>query len=195
MELYHGTTIDITDGFLKPHKAFETYDYKPAVYFADKFEIALLYTTNPIKAYLQNQKRADKVNAFCNYFKVDEKENKVIVSECYAGMLEEVYDRQGYIYTFNCDSADKHKRFSVYEFLEPVVFDKKLLIPNVLSELEKSNNIIIKRFNDLSFVEKRNLYDSISERANACESQGEVDYFKEKFKGIDSIQNFLRLRT
>lgn len=198
MELYHGTTTNITDEFLKPHKPFETYEYNPIICFTDKKALALLYTTNPIRAYFKNQNIAGRANAFSDYFKFCEKENRVVVCECYEGMLEEVYNISAYLYTFEYDGAINKESSIGYEFNEPIKYEKKIFIPNVLSELlelEKLNIVKIIRFNDLDFNIKSLLYDNIAHRANACENQGEVEFFKEKFKGINSVLNYLHLNT
>lgn len=61
--------------------------------------------------------------------------------------------------------------------------------------LEKKDKIKIIRFEDMSFNVKNELYDSISDRANSCEHQCEIDFFKEKFKNVQTIQNYLRLKN
>lgn len=200
MELYHGTTINISDEFLRPHKPFETYGYKPIICFTDKRAIALLYSSNPIRTYFKKHKIVGKANAFSDYFRFDEKENKVVVCECYEGMLEEVYNIPAYLYIFEYDNSNlEDSDHSLgYEFYDPVKYDKKIFIPNVLSELlelEKINIVKIKRFADLSCNEKSLLYDNIAHRAHACENQGEVEFFKERFKGISTVLNYLHLNN
>jgi len=196
MKLYHGTTANISDEFLKPHKPFETYEYKPTIFFSNKLAIALLYSINPIRSYIQKKKLTGRANAFSNYFKYNKKENKVVVCEYYDGMLEEVYNERSFIYVINENNLNEDNETTSFEFYEPKKYDEKIIIPNVLNELikyEKANIIKIIRFNELTTDDKSLLYDAIADRANACENQCEIDFFKEKFKDIYTIQNALHL--
>ena len=200
MRLYHGSSINIKDEYLSPHKPFKTYDYKSSIYFSDKIEIALLYSINPIMNYIKLNNKEEKANAFSSYFKYDRENNITILYECYKGMLNEVYNNPSYIYIVDVEEsvANEHIEFNSYRFFTPIKYLKKIYIPNVLDELlklEKKDKIKIIRFEDMSFNVKNELYDSISDRANSCEHQCEIDFFKEKFKNVQTIQNYLRLKN
>ena len=115
-------------------------------------------------------------------------------------MLNEVYNNPSYIYIVDVEEsvANEHIEFNSYRFFAPIKYLKKIYIPNVLDELlklEKKDKIKIIRFEDMSFNVKNELYDSISDRANSCEHQCEIDFFKEKFKNVQTIQNYLRLKN
>lgn len=201
MRLYHGSSINIKDEYLSPHKPFKTYDYKSSIYFSDKIEIALLYSINPIRNYIKLNNKEEKANAFSSYFKYDRENNITILYECYKGMLNEVYNNPSYIYVLDIDDtiANTHKEGDhSYNFSKPQKYIEKIFIPNVLDELlklEKENKIKIIRFEDMSFNVKNKLYDRISDRADSCEHQCEIDFFKEKFKNVQTIQNYLRLKN
>ena len=201
MKLYHGSSINIKDEYLSPHKPFKTYDYKSSIYFSDKIEIALMYSINPIRNYIRLNNKKLTPNAFSSYFEYDKKNDITILYECYKGMLNEVYNNSSYIYVLDIDdtiaNAYKDEEHS-YNFSKPQKYTKKIFIPNVLDELlklEKENKIKIIRFEDMSFNVKNKLYDKISARANSCEHQCEIEFFKEKFKNVQTIQNYLRLKN
>ena len=198
MKLYHGSSTNIEGQYLIPHLPFKTYDYKPSLYFTDKIEMALLYSINPIRNYIKINNKKGEANAFSSYFKYNDKIKKVILYECYKGMLDEVYNNPAYLYIYNIDDtkANQYIEDTGYRFCEPIKFNEKIFIPNVLEQLKQlkdKNKIDIINFENLTFKDKYYLYDYISARANACESEAEVEFFKEKFADIDEVQKRIYL--
>lgn len=194
MRLYHGSIVDIKSKYLKPNLPFLTKQYAPAIYFSDKYELALLYSINPIRAYIKRQKIKKDANAFSCYFRYDEQ--KVIVYECYKGMLDETYNNSSFIYVADIIVTEKHIDNTGYYFTEPIKYNKKLLIKNVLLELlelEKNNKIEIIRYEDLTRLDKNFPTDSLSSRANECETEAEILFFKDKFADNYEIQKYLKL--
>lgn len=198
MIFYHGTTIDIKDEELKPNRAFLSYqDYKtPAVFLTINKIYALLHSRNPIRIFAQNNNLIGRANAFSSYFEV--KNNRVILYECYDNMLQEVYSGPAYLYTCDININEKNNiDLNNYRYEGSIKYKEKIFIENVLEllqSLEKENLIEIKYYNTLSEFEKDNLIEHLNSRANSCESEVEILYFKEKFKDVSYIQSGIKLR-
>ena len=120
MVLYHGSSIHIKDGYLRPNKAFDIEDYTPKVYLAHSFQVATLYSLNPIKEYIEKKYHSnDKVSAVSAHFNCEK--NPIIFYELYENMLEELFHKKTYVYKCVVDE-------SLLEKQNEMIFISKLSI-------------------------------------------------------------------
>ena len=88
-----------------------------------------MYAINPIRAYIKKNNIKGTANAFSAYFKFNKKKNKIILYECYEGMLNETYNNLAYIYVVNKDNIEEQNLDETEcKFSGPVKSDEKLTI-------------------------------------------------------------------
>lgn len=196
MFFYHGSLEDIKDEYLKPHVAFSTYEtYKkePAVFLTISEISALLHARNPIRIYAKEQNSIERCNAFSSYFSM--KDGVIHIYECYEGMFKESLMGPAYLYVCEIENLDNEQDdLYNYKYFKPLKYGKKIFIENVLEYIEKfQDKVKLHRFEDLTDLEKYNLYEHVGIRANSCESEIEVRFFKEKFSNIFAIQDEILL--
>ena len=137
MKVYHGTMKKIEGKFLKPHRAFERVDYEPWVHFATSYEVALLFASNPIRAFFKEVEPI-KIPAFSTHLCLDGTVPKIY--ELYRGMFESLYHIPVFVYECDVDkkdlidpfSQDKYERVTTKE----VEYSKIYEISDLLEELK-----------------------------------------------------------
>ncbi len=187
MELYHGSNVLIDDE-LVPHRAYKRADYKPRIYFADKIEVALLFSLNPIQSYLENINSTTRAHACSCHINFNSKPIKIY--ELYDGFFEELFNKSGYIYI--CDVSKSDVVVDGYEFYitKSCKIKERIKIENVLEELKKmqdKNLVQLVSRNSMDFNTWNRLEDHIASRAYACESKEEAQFFLSKFAGNNYI--------
>ena len=181
MELYHGSNVEIEKELI-PHKSYQRADYAPRVYFSDRKEIAMLFSLNPIQSYLENICCDKKPNA-CSCH-IDFNSVPIKVYELYDGFFEELFNKRRFIYV--CEVKDNELVLKGHEVYTTNVckIKEKIIINNVLKELQKMHDLKIIRlikWSEMNFDVRSLLEDRISSRASLCESKEEAQFFLEKF--------------
>lgn len=182
MILYHGSSIDIRDK-LKPHKAFERDDYDISVYFTDEKEIAILYSINPIRAYIKKHYGKNLMVSATSAHKM--KMNGVWeVFELYPDMFKDIFSQQSYIYSVEIENDFMQKGEHEYVIPKEIKYKEKIVIDNLYNELIKlQEKGIVKlfSFSDLItqkyYLEYEHIENSLKYRAQFCKSQEERDFF------------------
>lgn len=124
------------------------------------------------------------------------KDGVIHIYECYEGMFKESLMGPAYLYVCEIENLDNEQDdLYNYQYFKPLKYDKKIFIKNVWEYIKKEKEkIIMHNFESLKDSEIRDLYNHIGSRANSCESEIEVKFFKEKFPNIDDIQYYIYLR-
>lgn len=191
--MYHGSLEDIS-GALRVNKPFETYFYKPAVYLTQKKELAILHALNPIRIYAKDRGMQGKANAFSCHFRNVLTRGIITVCECYEGMFDELSRQKVYLYSVEID--DQIDDYDDFAYCKDIHFQSKEIVTNVkdfLLQCQSEGKIKLIRYGDLTEREKYLLFDSIASRANACESEIEIAFFKDKFPDNIEVQTKLYL--
>ena len=196
MKLYHGTTTKINGEYLKTHKAFERIEYGEWVHFANNYDIALLYSVNPIRAFYQGKVDPIEIPAFSSHLAFSNKANiPHKIYEIYPNMLTELFNTTAFIYVCEVDEKDiANPHNSSFERIVPkdVKIEKEIVIPNVLNELiklDKEGNIKI--IYNSNFNEQNDYYCSehLEIKASFATTQWEADFYYEKFSNKHNILN------
>ena len=187
MKLYHGSLVDIQDCFLQPRKAFDREDYPTAVSLTENRIIALLYSTNPIRAYFQDNNIVAQCGAFSCH--INRLNDCVCIEELYEGMFDDVFNRSAFIYTCNVKADSVEKWNDEYRSSTPVLISRKEKIENVytiLTEFEKDGKVKLYHYNDVkeNWNHFDDLMDSVVHRMSYSASPEEKQYFLYKFKHV-----------
>lgn len=198
MILYHGSNIDIKDEYLKPHNPFVGYGYSERICFSTDENVALLYSINPIKSYLENlQAKEETIPAFSVHLKLNEK--PYLIYELYEGMFEELFNKTCYIYKCDVDdSIVKNANNGFEKYVEQKVdITKKIIVENCLQklkELEKQGNLILKYFRADTVS---TLYDELENKAYSVKTETERDFIENKCRdfniNIESVKKAMLL--
>lgn len=191
MVLYHGSSIHIKDGYLRPNKAFNIEDYTPKVYLTSSFQAAILYSLNPIKEYIEKKYHSiDSISAISAHFNC--KTNPVVFYELYENMLEDLFHKKTYVYKSVVDESLLEKQDEmIFTSQKAIPILEMFEIPDLYQELlvlQQKGLLEIKRFNELKWIDKYHLDDAITGRAYYCSSEFERNFFREKFKWISGLQ-------
>lgn len=183
MKLYHGTSININEEYLKPHDPFpERDDYKTSVYMTDELLIALLYSINPLKIYF-NDIAPEMIHPFSKQFDVLNYKIPHLF-ELYEGMFDEVYNRGSYVYIAEINNQKYTKDGHQYIFEEPVKINKKVYYENIFNELlkyQKENKLKIIYYKEFKQrYEKDDILDSVKYLYENCNDY-EKEFFHKKF--------------
>ena len=112
MILFHGSSLDI-EGKLKTHKAFEREDYDASIYFTDEKVGAVLYSINPIRAYIKKYYKKDLLVSATSAHKMKRK-GVWEIFELYPDMFNDLFN----------DSKFFHSCCFAYDFHEILTFRK-----------------------------------------------------------------------
>lgn len=184
MLLYHGSSTNI-EKTLKPHRAFDRWDYTPQVYLTDEFERALLYAINPIEVYIKNKFHKDIRCAATSAHFFDMKKPITLI-EFYPNMIAETYlNRRAYIYVCEIDTGKvRNNGGNQFTIDHEIDFFQKIEMENVYSEilsLQESEKLKLLHFGDIDFYntyfEREHLISSLSSRKAHCTSPEEESFF------------------
>lgn len=194
MKVYHGTMKKIEGKFLKPHRAFERVDYEPWVHFATSYEVALLFASNPIRAFFKEVNPLE-IPAFSTHLYLDGAVPQIY--ELYRNMFESLYHIPVYVYECDVDekdlsdpfSRDKYERVTTKE----VEYSRIYEISDLLRELKncKEKKKIELIYYDEGLKVHDIYYDYLGCKVEEARTQWEADFyyrnFPDKWKIIQSI--------
>lgn len=178
--------------FLKPHRAFERVDYEPWVHFATLYEVALLFASNPIRAFFKEVEPI-KIPAFSTHLCLDGTVPKIY--ELYRDMFESLYHIPVYVYECDIEKKDlidpflqdKYERVTTKE----VEYSKIYEISDLLEELkncEKQKKIELICY-DKGLKIHDIYYDYLSCKAEDACTQWEADFYYKNFPNRREIIN------
>lgn len=194
MKMYHGSLVDIKGDTLKANKPFETLFYQSAVYLTQKKELAILHALNPIRIYAIDRNINARANAFSCHFRNVLNNKITTVFECYEGMLDELFRHKVYFYSVDID--DEIDDYDDFACKKDIKYQTKEVISDVrsfLQESEREGRLKFIKFKDLNEKERYHLFDSIESRANSCEHDIEIAFFKEKFADNPNVLRKLHI--
>lgn len=193
MIVYHGSPANIINEVIEPSKAFNLDIYSKGVYVTTDKITALLYSVNPIKSYLNNHNLKSDSRAFTSH--IEFQSSPIKIYELYEGMFDELFNKNGYIYT--ADEPEKDlisTESSVNEFFveRAVKIIDKIIINSVWKEicnLSKANEVEIIYYKNWDVANRLYFFDRhVETRAEFCKTEEELKFFWDKFKIIGKIK-------
>ncbi len=194
MIVYHGSQINISEGYLQPHKAFDSQDKTAKVYVTKDYITALLYSINPIKAYFNNNNIIAEAGAFSAH--IDFSANPITVYELYEGMFDELFAHKTYIYV--CDDSQvelKSTTSAINENYveEPLKIDDIEICDDLFDKLQilhAAGKIRLVRWNEWDYLDRYLWFvHNVETRATYCKSQEEVEFFDKKLNVAGKIKH------
>lgn len=190
MKVYHGTMKKIKGNYLIPHRAFELPEYGRWVHFATSYEIALLYSSNPIRAFFK-ESSAIKIPAFSQHLCLDRDIPKIY--ELYIGMFENLYHIPVYVYECEVDDKELIDPFSPNNYekvtTKKVRYSKVYEIPDLLEKLkncEKEKRIELVNYENVLKIHDF-YYDHLDYKVSQARTQWEADFYYKNFPDVWEI--------